>query len=68
LILWAIGWGADATAGSISDILRHVSASDHIDGFTKGVIETRDVIYFVDVTIVFLVFGLLSLQTRRWKG
>lgn len=68
LILWAIGWGADVAGGSTSDILRHLSASEHIEGFTKGVIETRDVIYFVDLTIVFLVFGLLSLQTRRWKG
>ena len=35
---------------------------------TKGVIETKDLVYFVDLTVAFLVFSLLSLQSRRWRG
>jgi ABC-2 type transport system permease protein len=68
IILWAIGWGADAVTGPTGDILRHLSVSEHLDNFMKGVIESRDVVYFLNLTVVFLVLSLLSLQRRRWKG
>ncbi len=68
IILWAIGWGAEAVTGPAGDVLRHLSVSEHLDNFMKGVIESRDVVYFLDLTVVFLVLSLLSLQRRRWKG
>jgi ABC-2 type transport system permease protein len=68
IILWAIGWGAEAVTGPTGDVLRHLSVSEHLDNFMKGVIESRDVVYFLNLTVVFLVLSLLSLQRRRWKG
>jgi hypothetical protein len=32
------------------------------------VIDTKDVLYYVDVTIVALFLTLRSLEARRWKG
>jgi len=68
LILWAIGWPADSTGGWLGAVLRHLSISEHLENFTRGIIETKDVIYFVDLTVAFLIFSLLSLQSRRWRG
>jgi len=68
LLLWAIGWPAESAGGATGDVLRHLSVSEHLDNFTKGVIETKDLVYFVNLTVAFLIFSLLSLQSRRWRG
>ena len=68
LLLWAIGWTAESAGGAVGEVLRHLSVSEHLENFTKGVIETKDLVYFVDLTVAFLVFSLLSLQSRRWRG
>ena len=68
LLLWAIGWTAESAGAGAAEVLRHLSVSEHLENLTKGVIETKDVIFFVDLTVAFLVFSLLSLQSRRWRG
>ena len=45
-----------------------ISLIEHFDSFAKGVFDTKDVIYYVDFTIVALFLTLRSLEARRWKG
>lgn len=68
LVLWAIGWPADSAGGVLGAVFRHASISEHLENFTRGIIETKDVVYFFDVSAAFLIFSLLSLQSRRWRG
>ena len=49
-------------------MLSHLSLLDHFDTFARGVLDTKDVIYYVDVTVVALFLTLRSLEARRWKG
>lgn len=68
LILWVIGWSAEYVGGTWGRVLSHLSLLDHFDTFARGVLDTKDVIYYVDVTIVALFLTLRSLEARRWKG
>jgi ABC-2 type transport system permease protein len=68
LILWVIGWSAEYVGGSWGRVLSHLSLLDHFDTFARGVLDTKDVIYYLDVSIVALFLTLRSLETRRWKG
>jgi len=69
LMFWVIGWGADAAGGSWwGKLLQHLSITDHFDSFGKGVFETKDIIYYVDFTLLALFLTLRSLEARRWKG
>lgn len=68
LILWVIGWSAEYAGGTWGRVLSHLSLLDHFDTFARGVLDTKDVIYYVDVTIVALFLTLRSLEARRWKG
>ena len=68
LFLWVIGWSAEYVGGAWGKVLTHLSILDHFDAFARGVLDTKDVIYYVDVTIVALFLTLRSLETRRWKG
>jgi len=68
LIFWVIGWSSDYLGGTWGRVLSHLSLIEHFDSFAKGVLDTRDVLYFVDFTIVALFLTLRSLEARRWKG
>jgi ABC-2 type transport system permease protein len=68
LIFWVIGWSADYVGGVVGRVLTHVSLLEHFDSFAKGVLDTKDVVYYLDFTIIGLFLTLRSLEARRWKG
>lgn len=68
LLFWVIGWVSDLTGPATGKILSHLSLIGHLDPFTKGVIESKDVIYYVNFTILFLFLTLRSLESKRWRG
>jgi ABC-2 type transport system permease protein len=68
LIFWVIGWSADYAGGTWGRLLSHVSLLEHFDSFAKGVLDTKDVIYYLNFTILALFLSLRSLEARRWKG
>ncbi len=68
LIFWVIGWSADYAGGAWGRVLSHISLLEHFDSFAKGVLDTKDILYYVNFTIVALFLTLRSLEARRWKG
>lgn len=68
LFLWVIGWSAEYVGGTWGRVLSHLSLLDHFDTFARGVLDTKDVIYYLNVTILALFLSLRSLEARRWKG
>jgi ABC-2 type transport system permease protein len=49
-------------------VLSHLSLTEHFDSFAKGVIDTKDLIYYLDLTILALFLTLRSLDSKRWRG
>lgn len=68
LILWVINWSADYAGGLTGKILSHLSIIEHFESFSRGVLDSRDVIYYVNFMILALFLTLRSLEARRWNG
>jgi len=68
LFLWVIGWAADSAGGTLGRVLSHVSVTEHFDSFARGVIDTKDVIYYLNLIILSLFLTLRSLESKRWRG
>jgi len=68
LMFWVIGWGGDAAGGIWKTVLSELSIIEHFDTFAKGIFDTKDIVYYVNFTLLALFIGLKSLETRRWKG
>jgi gliding motility-associated transport system permease protein len=68
LMFWVIGWSADAAGGVWKTVLSELSIIEHYDTFAKGIFDTKDVIYYLNFTLLALFVGLKSLESRRWKG
>jgi ABC-2 type transport system permease protein len=68
LLFWVVGWSSDFVGGTWGRVLSHLSLIEHFDSFGKGVLDTKDIIYYVNFVIVALFLTLRSLEARRWKG
>jgi ABC-2 type transport system permease protein len=68
LIFWVISWASDSAGGTLGRVLSHLSLTEHFDAFAKGVIDTKDLIYYLNLTILALFLTLRSLDSKRWRG
>jgi ABC-2 type transport system permease protein len=68
LMFWIIGWTAEFAGGPLGAVLTHLSILEHNDTFAKGVLDTKDIIYYVNFTVLALFLALRSLESRRWSG
>ncbi len=68
LIFWVLGWTTDFAGPRLSAILAHLSVLDHFENFAKGVVDTRDVIYYLNFALLCLFLTLRSLESKRWRG
>jgi len=68
LLFWMVGFSAYNASPEFAKILSHLSLLDHFDNFTKGVIESKDVIYYLNFTIFCLFLTLRSLESNKWRG
>ncbi|MFH1140706.1 MAG: ABC transporter permease subunit [Chloroflexota bacterium] len=53
--------------GMVATILEQLSLTTHFDAFSRGVIATNDVTYYLILIFVFLFLATRSLESRRWR-
>lgn len=51
--------------GSFDLLIRRLSIAEHYDSMSRGVIDTRDVVYFISLSGIFVVFTKTVLQSRK---
>ena len=68
LLFWVLSWMADSAGPVTQTILSYLSILEHFDDFSKGVIDTAHVTYYLS----FIAFGLFltakSVDSERWRG
>ncbi|MBU8922497.1 MAG: ABC transporter permease [Bacteroidales bacterium] len=67
LLFLIIGWTAPFAGPTVSAILSEFSILFHLDSFTKGIIDTRDISYYLFMSGFFFFLTLKSLESNRWK-
>ena len=65
--LWFLGSAASLIPDPAGDLLSYFSLSYHFPNFIRGVVDTRDIVYYIIVTAVFLFFSVRSIETERWR-
>jgi ABC-2 type transport system permease protein len=66
--LYAIGLlAASVNWGVFGDALQFISFSTRYQSFTRGLIDTRALVYFASVTILCLLVSFRSLESRKWS-
>ena len=57
---------AGALWASARDNVAHLSLRAHFENVAKGVLDTRDILYYVSVATIAVAVGTFSLESRRW--
>jgi ABC-2 type transport system permease protein len=65
LVLWLSDNLGQFLGGTIGQIVSYTSVINHFQSFPQGVIESKDVIYYLTLVIAGVVLSTLSLQARR---
>lgn len=52
--------------GNIDLFIKTLGISSHYSAMSKGVIDTRDVIYFISLIAFFILLTKLSIESRKW--
>jgi len=68
LIFWFVDWNEAAASPVLAEVLHHFSFFEHFYNFARGIIDTKDVVYFVLFIFFFLFLTLKSLESRQWRG
>lgn len=74
LMLWIIGWAAQLAEGAqilkvnLSEIVEQVSVLNHFEDFSKGVIDTGHLAYYILLSTLFIFLTLRVLDSNKWRG
>jgi ABC-2 type transport system permease protein len=50
-----------------AEMLNYVAMREHMSDFSRGIIDTRYVVFYVSLTIFFLFLTYRVIESRRWK-
>jgi ABC-2 type transport system permease protein len=68
LLLWIVGWFGDSAGPTIGPLTSWLSITEHFDDFSKGIIDTRHVLYYLTLITFGLFLTAKSVDTERWRG
>ena len=68
LLLWVINWLGNFGGPTMQAVLSYLSITDHFDDFSKGVIDTKHVVYYLSFITLGLFLTAKSVDSERWRG
>jgi ABC-2 type transport system permease protein len=65
--LWVVGIIAGSAPQALQQVLSYISLSSHSVGLEAGIIDTRDIVYYLSISALFLYSSIRSLEASRWS-
>jgi ABC-2 type transport system permease protein len=67
LMLYILSWAASSASGLRKEVFDYLSFLQHFDGLIRGVLDTRDIVYFLSFCFFWLFLTHSVIQSRRWR-
>jgi ABC-2 type transport system permease protein len=68
LLLYVIGWSGQFVGETLGHVLEYVSFITHYQDFEKGVVDTKDILFFATFVFFGLFLTLRSVESLKWRG
>jgi ABC-2 type transport system permease protein len=66
--VWILGWAEDPAGGTFKKVVAYLGVTTHLEDLLKGVVDLKDVVFYLS----FILFGLFlthqSLESQRWRA
>ena len=67
LLLYVLSWPAETTGAPLGEILKYLSVIEHFSEMVKGLIDTKDLVYFLTLVLLTLFLTHRSVEASRWR-
>ena len=68
LLLWVLGWVSGYETATWAQVLSYMSVITHFESFAKGVLDSKDAVFYLTLTFLGLFFTARSMETLRWRS
>ena len=68
LMLWVADWVSTYSTTTVGQVANYISLTTHLENFAKGVIDLRDVVYYLSVIFLGVFLTHRSLESLRWRS
>jgi len=68
LLLWVLGWVSGYETATWAQVMAYMSIINHFESFAKGVLDSKDAIFYVTVIFLGLFFTARSMESLRWRS
>lgn len=66
-VFFLLGRIAEYLPGALASFVRGLSIETHFEGLARGVLDTRDLLYWASGTFFFLTATLTVVQSKKWR-
>jgi ABC-2 type transport system permease protein len=66
LLLWLMQ-SAPTDTGTLTEVIKYINFIEHYINFYNGVIDLRDIVYYLSITALGLFVGSVAVEMRRWQ-
>jgi ABC-2 type transport system permease protein len=66
--IWTLGWADDPMAGPIMKVVAYLGLTTHMEEMVKGVVDLKDVVYYLSVIVFGLFIAQQSVESQRWRA
>ncbi len=68
LLLWVLDWVSAYETATWATVMSYLSVVTHFESFAKGVLDSKDVIFYISVTFFGLFLTGRSMESLRWRA
>ena len=68
LMLWVINWISSFTGPTTQSVINYLSITEHLNDFTRGVIDTKHLVYYLSFIAFSLFLTVRAVDSERWRG
>jgi ABC-2 type transport system permease protein len=66
--IWTLGWADDPMAGPVMKVVAYLGLTTHMEEMVKGVVDLKDVVYYLSVIVFGLFIAQQSVESQRWRA
>jgi ABC-2 type transport system permease protein len=66
--LWTLGWAEDPVAGPFMKTVAYLGVTTHMDEMAKGILELKDVVFYLSLIAFGLFLTHQSVESQRWRA
>jgi ABC-2 type transport system permease protein len=68
LLLWVLEWVSGYETSTWASVLSYMSVVTHAGSFSKGLLDSKDAVYYLTLTFLGIFFTARSLESLRWRS